>query len=122
MVQHHNNLLMLNESHPDIEFQNGGFGVKRTSNNFSRSPIDLTLEQTVDADAASQRTGIGTFTYSISARQRWSHSQANMVNFSGEADTMMSYHIASMSNVGNVVLCTYDTDVHRPWNQKPVIM
>ena len=61
MVQHHNNLLRLNESHPDIKFQNGGFGVKRTSYNFSRSPIDLTLEQTVNADAASQRTGIGAY-------------------------------------------------------------
>ena len=76
MVQHHNNLLRLNESHPDInhDFQNGGFGVKRTSKTFSRSPIDLTLEQTVNADAESQRTGIGAFTNSISARQRWSHS------------------------------------------------
>ena len=43
-------------------------------NNFSRSPINLTLEQTVNADAASLRTGIGAFTNSISARQRWSHS------------------------------------------------
>ena len=34
----------------------------------------LTLEQTVNADAAGQRTGIGTFTNSISARQPWSHS------------------------------------------------
>ena len=64
----------MNESHPDIKFQNGGFGVKRTSNNFSRSPIDFTLEQTVNADAASQSTGIGAFTNSISARQRWAHS------------------------------------------------
>ena len=44
MVQHHNNLLKSNESHPDITFQNGGFGVKRTCNNFFRSPIDLTLD------------------------------------------------------------------------------
>ena len=64
MVQYHNNLLRSNESHPDIKFQNRGFGVKRTSNNFSRSPIYLTLGQTDNADAASQRTGIGAFTNS----------------------------------------------------------
>ena len=76
MVQHHNHLLRLNESYPDIndDFQNGGFGIKRTIKTFSRSPIYLTLEQTVNADAASQRTGIGAFTNSISARQRSSHS------------------------------------------------
>ena len=38
---------------------------------FSRCPIDLTLEQTINADAASQRTGIQSMTNSISARQRW---------------------------------------------------
>ena len=40
----------------------------------SKSLIDLILEQTVNADAASQQTGIGAFTNSISARQRWSYS------------------------------------------------
>ena len=76
MVQYHNNLLRLNESHPEVhdDFKNGGFGVKRTENNFSRSPIDLTLEQTVNADAANQRTGIGAFTNSIFGKQRWSDS------------------------------------------------
>ena len=53
MVQYHNNLLRLNESHPEVhdDSKNSGFGVKRTEHNFSRSPIDLTLEQTVNADA-----------------------------------------------------------------------
>ena len=37
-------------------------------------PIDLTLEQTINADAASLRTGINVFTNSISARQRWAQS------------------------------------------------
>ena len=54
MVQYHNNLLRLNESHPEVN--------------------DLTLEQTINADAATQHTGIGAFTNSISARQRWSYS------------------------------------------------
>ena len=54
MVQYHNNLLRLNESHPKVN--------------------DLTLEQTINADAESQHIGIGAFINSISARQRWSHS------------------------------------------------
>ena len=37
--------------------------------------------------------------------------EANMVNLSEEADTRMLCHIASMSNPGNDVLRTYDTDV-----------
>ena len=54
------------------EFQNGRFGIRRTSKEFSRMPIDLTLQQMINADAASQRTGISTFTNSLAARQRWS--------------------------------------------------
>ena len=37
--------------------------------------------------------------------------EANMVNFSEEADTRILSHIASMSSPGNIVLRTYDTDV-----------
>ena len=37
-------------------------------------PIDLTLEQTINADAVNQPIGISAFTNSISARQRWAHS------------------------------------------------
>ena len=36
--------------------------------------IDLTLEQTINAVTASQKTGISHFTNSISARQRWADS------------------------------------------------
>ena len=56
--------------------------IKRTTKPFSASPIDLTLEQTINADAASQRTGISSLTNSISARQRWaeSHYLRTMLN------------------------------------------
>ena len=46
------------------------------SNQFSRVPVDLTLEQTINADAACQRTGISALTNSISARQRWAQSHS----------------------------------------------
>eukprot|EP00794_Sanderia_malayensis_P015514 gene15514-17096_t len=75
-VKYHDNLLKLPESHPEVyeEFQKKWFAVKRTTKSFSRTPIDLTLEQTINADAASQRTGISALTNSISARQRWAES------------------------------------------------
>ena len=76
LVRYHDNLLKLSETHKDVydEFKKGCFGIKRTKKDFSRLPIDLTLEQTVNADAASQKTGISYFTNSISARQRWADS------------------------------------------------
>ena len=56
IVKFHNNLLELETSHPDLhkEFKKGCFSLKRTKKAFSRCPIDLTLEQTINADAASQ--------------------------------------------------------------------
>ncbi|GFW70277.1 hypothetical protein TNCV_5131031 [Trichonephila clavipes] len=56
------------------DFQKGFFGIKRTNKPFSRQPIDLTLEQTINADAARTLTGIAHLTNSISARQRWARS------------------------------------------------
>lgn len=40
----------------------GAFSVQRSSNTFTRTPVDLTLEQTVNADAASHMTGNAAFT------------------------------------------------------------
>ena len=50
------------------------FGIRRTSKSFYRIPIDLPLEQTINRDAANQRTGISSLTNSVSARQRWAAS------------------------------------------------
>ena len=36
------------------EFHRTAFGIKRIKSNFSRSPVDLTLEQTINADARNQ--------------------------------------------------------------------
>lgn len=75
-VRYHENLFNPPETHPEVyeDFKKGWFGVKRTSKSFSRGPIDLTLEQTINADAASQKMGISFITDSISARQRWAES------------------------------------------------
>ena len=56
LVKYYDNLLQINETHPGLQIQleGGSFGVKRTENPFSRQPVDLTLEQTINADAANK--------------------------------------------------------------------
>ena len=75
---YHDNLLKIQETHPQVykEFKSGCFALKCTSKSFSRIPIDLTLEQTVNADAACQQRGISSLTSSIAARQRWAQSHS----------------------------------------------
>ena len=60
-------------SHPGISeyFDSGALSVRRTEKNYSRTAHDITLEQTVNRDAASRHTGIAAFTNSVSARKRW---------------------------------------------------
>ncbi len=48
----------------------------RTKKHFARSAIDLTLEQTVNANAASRKTGISTFTISEEGRHKWMLTQS----------------------------------------------
>nr|CAH7764794.1 unnamed protein product [Callosobruchus chinensis] len=73
LVKYHDNLLKVDQSHLGLkeQLQLGTFGVKRTDKPYSRQPIDLTLEQTINADAANKLTGVSHTTNSISARQRW---------------------------------------------------
>ena len=96
LVRYHDNLLKLSETHKDVydEFKKGCFGIKRTKKDFSRLPIDLTLEQTVNADAASQKTGISYFTNSISARQRWADS-----HFGGFSEVLNKLDITTKEDI-----------------------
>lgn len=73
LVKYHDNLLTIGETHPEISeaMEKGCLGIQRTDKSFSRQPIDLTLEQTINAEAAKRLVGIINFTNSISARQRW---------------------------------------------------
>ncbi|CAH1108435.1 unnamed protein product [Psylliodes chrysocephalus] len=72
LVKYHNNLVNVGAINPEImeELEKGYFGIQRTEKSFSRQPIDLTLEQTINAEAK-RLVGIINFTNSISARQRW---------------------------------------------------
>ena len=63
------------------EFCKGMFSLRRTSKSYSRTLIDLAIEQTITADAASQNTGLKYITNSIAARQRESLFE-NESNFS----------------------------------------
>lgn len=66
------NLIRLHEENSPLiaEFRRGAFGIRRTKANFARSPVDLTLEQTINADASNHLANNLTAD-SISARQRW---------------------------------------------------
>ncbi len=59
LTRYLDNLLRMEDTHPGIteEFENGALSIRRTNKRFSRIPIDLTLEQTINADAASSLTG-----------------------------------------------------------------
>lgn len=73
LVKYHNNLLTIGETHPEIgeAMEKGCLGIQRTHKSFSRQPIDLSLKQTINVEAAKRLVGIINFTNSILARQRW---------------------------------------------------
>ncbi|GFY58280.1 uncharacterized protein TNIN_444071 [Trichonephila inaurata madagascariensis] len=77
-VKYLDNLNKVDETHPGLknDFMNGCFGIKRTDKPFSRIPIDLTLEQTINAEAARRLSGIAHFTNSIAACQCWTKSHS----------------------------------------------
>ncbi len=67
------NLLNMDQTHPGLKEKllNGALTISRSNKSFSRTEIDLTLEQTVNADAASRLTGIASMTQNINARRQW---------------------------------------------------
>ena len=73
MTKYQLNLLNVDETHPGLSelLENGAFTVRRSGNHFSRCPVDLVLEQTVNADAASRLTGLSAATNNYNARLRW---------------------------------------------------
>lgn len=66
------------QTHPEVfeSLKNGYIGIKRTDKPFSRIAVDLTLEQTINADAARRLTGVTYMTNSIGARQKWCKSHS----------------------------------------------
>ena len=76
-------LLNIEESHPGLKeiLEKGAFTVRRTEHDFSRIAVDLTLEQTINADAASRLTGINSFTNNYAARLRWMITKSTRASF-----------------------------------------
>lgn len=92
LVKYVDNLLNVDDTHPGSreEFSRGSFGVKRTNKTFSRQPIDLTLEQTINADAGNKLTGISYLTNSLAARQKWTKNhtlRSEMIAFDWQSCT-----------------------------------
>ena len=79
LVKYHDNMLKIDSTHPGLREQinQGSFDVKRTNKVFSRQPVDLTLEQTINADTANKLTGIIHSSNSIAARQRWARTHTD---------------------------------------------
>ena len=73
LVYYHDCLIKLKSTHPQVykEFEAGNFSLRRTEKRFSGLPIDLSLEQTINADSASRHYGLHSLTNSIGGRQRW---------------------------------------------------
>ena len=73
MVRYLHNLINMDNTHPGVRetLQNGALSIRRTAHPFARNAVDITLEQTINADAASCSTGITAFSQSDSAKQRW---------------------------------------------------
>ncbi|CAG9765728.1 unnamed protein product [Ceutorhynchus assimilis] len=94
------NLIKLyNENSPLVaEFRRGAFGIRRTKANFARSPVDLTLEQTINADASNQLID-NLAVSSISARQRWALSYSTIKENIGLTKKDDTSHSLQKSNI-----------------------
>ena len=73
MVRFLHNLINIDATHPGVRtaLEGGALSIRRTEKGFSRNAVNITLEQTVNADAASHSTGITAYTNSDSARKKW---------------------------------------------------
>ena len=59
----------MESTHPGLQsiLEHGAFTIRRTEHAFSRLPVDLTLEQTINADATSRMSGISAMTNNYNA-------------------------------------------------------
>lgn len=99
MTKYQLNLLNTDETHPGLRdiLEAGGLAVRRTDHSFSRCPVDLMLEQTGDADAATRQTGIIHATNNFGARYRWSATKSTRARIVSQMLEM-----AGMSNATDV--------------------
>lgn len=104
LASYNHTLISVDETHPGLA-KDLMIGVKRTDKQFSTIPSDLTLEGTINADAARRLTGIMHLTNSISARMRWSLNHA--------LRSMIISHVLQESGVQSSQDITNDLLKHR---------
>lgn len=104
LLWYENSMRSLEHMYPGLQ-ENILLGVKRTDKNYSRIPFDLTLEGTINADAARRLTGIMHLTNSILARHKWSISHALR-------STIIS-HVLSDCGLTKIQYVTNDLQPHR---------
>ena len=75
------------------------FGIKKTPKTFSRIPVDLSLEQTINADAASQQKGIGYLRDSIAVHKKWAES--HFLRMSIISDIYLEYALTGREDITN---------------------
>ncbi len=78
MTLYYFKLINIEETHPGLKDQlsKGSLSVLLSSNSFARQPVDMVVECTVNADAASRLTGISSFTQSLPATRQWALTRA----------------------------------------------
>jgi len=91
MSKYQLDLINIEETHPGLRqlLDDGGFSIRRSNNEFSRIPVDLTLEQTINADAASRMTGYTSSTNNYNARVRWCITKSSRAALVNEAFAMV---------------------------------
>ncbi|XP_030837116.1 uncharacterized protein LOC105437992 [Strongylocentrotus purpuratus] len=77
----------------------GAFSIRRTAKNYSRSAVDLSLEQTVNRDATSKMKGIVSFRNSENAVQRWALGMTQRAMAVTELRTLLSLDISENASV-----------------------
>ncbi|XP_031341089.1 uncharacterized protein LOC116169200 [Photinus pyralis] len=107
LLRFYDNIVDIDSTHPGLK-ENliaGGLSIRRTEKNFSRTPVDLTLEQTINADASGKAGGgIAALTNSISARKRWAVSHS--------LRTSLTTHLLDKLNLSNMEDITNETRPH----------
>lgn len=130
IIKYYSNLVNIDTTHPGLSplLENGGISIKRTKKNFSRTSVDLTLEQTINADAANKLKGISNITNSISARKRWalSHSirttltshmlEALNINKREDVTNASRPHVVKKDNVALKILLAEIENNINPFN------
>ena len=108
-------MINLPKTHPEAHeyLSNGGFCVQRSSNKFSQSAVDQTIEQTLNRDTKTKGGIIG-FSVNKSAVQRWllnAHERAAISNACRDLAGMNDMHSTGHKETGKHRMARDESDV-----------